>query len=253
MTRLAGLASAFLVTAACATAPYPALAQAPTMTHAMPPMSSIQPETTISLNGRGSVERAPDVANVSLGVTVDGETASAAMAEQAAKMNGVMAALKSAGIAERDIQTGNLSLNPVYDYNQPNGRPRLTGYSASNQAEVRVRDLGRLGRTLDAIVKAGGNTINGVNFGIDKPEGYINEARIAAIKDAMAKADLYARAAGYKVQRIVTISENAYMPSPPQMMARMAMAGVAESAPTPVSGGEVSLTVDVNVVFELAR
>ncbi len=238
--------------AGCASAPA-AMAQTPPpggMMH-MAPMSSIQPETTITLNGRGSVDHAPDIAMISVGVQVEAETASLAMSQQTTKMNGVFAAVKAAGIADRDMQTSTLSLNPVYDYPQ-NQKPRLRGYNASNQLAIKVRDLKNLGKTLDAVVKGGGNTINGVSFSIDKPESFQNEARVAAIKDAAAKAELYASAVGYKVKRIVTVSEQEYYPQPVPMVARM-MNQDAAAESTPVAAGEVSLTQNVNVTFELTK
>ncbi|MEZ5938816.1 MAG: SIMPL domain-containing protein [Hyphomonadaceae bacterium] len=256
MPRFAGAIAAAALAAACTTAPV-AGAQTPPpsdghMMH-MAPMSSIQPETTITLNGHGSVDRAPDIATISVGVSVDAESAAAAMSQQSEKMNGVFKAVKAAGVADKDMQTSNLSLNPVYDYsNRNNGKPRLTGYNASNQLTIVVRNLDSLGKTLDAVVKAGGNTINGVSFGVDKPKSAQDEARVMAIKDAAAKAELYAKAVGYKVKRIVTINESVNYGGPVPVMARMAMDS-AESAPTPVAGGQVSLTADVDVTFELTK
>jgi hypothetical protein len=255
MKRLGFALLAATVMAGCANAPM-AMAQTPPPggmnggMMRMPPMSSIQPETTITLNGRGSVEHAPDIAMITVGVSVEAETASSAMNQQTSKMNGVFAAVKAAGIADRDMQTSNLSLNPVYDY-PPNQQPRMRGYNASNQITIKVRDIKSLGKTLDAVVKGGGNTIHGVSFSIDKPESYQNEARVEAIKDAAAKAELYAQAVGYKVKRIVTVSENEYYPQPVPMMARMQVDQAAES--TPVAAGEVSLTQTVSVTFELTR
>ncbi len=214
-------------------------------------MSTIQPETTITLTGKGTVDHAPDIAMISLGVQVEAKTAAEAMAQQTEKMNGVFAAVKAAGIADRDMQTGQLSLNPVYEYPN-NARPRLTGYQASNQLSIKVRKLDTLGKTLDAVVKGGGNTINGVSFSIDKPDQFQNDARIEAIKDAAAKAELYAKAVGYKVKRIVTISEQDYYPQPVPMMMQMRQQDMA-AAPTPIAAGEVSLTQTVNVVFELTK
>ncbi len=214
-------------------------------------MSTIQPETTITLTGKGTVDHAPDIAMISLGVQVEAKTAAEAMAQQAEKMNGVFAAVKAAGIADRDMQTGQLSLNPVYEYPN-NARPRLTGYQASNQLSIKVRNLDTLGKTLDAVVKGGGNTINGVSFSIDKPDQFQNDARIEAIKDAAAKAELYAKAVGYKVKRIVTISEQDYYPQTVPMMMQMRQQDMA-AAPTPIAAGEVSLTQTVNVVFELTK
>jgi uncharacterized protein YggE len=177
-------------------------------------------------------------------------SAADAMQQQATTMNGVFAAVKAAGIADRDMQTGNLSLNPVYEYPN-NARPRLTGYQASNQLMIKVRKLDTLGKTLDAVVKAGGNTINGVTFSVDQPEKFQNDARVEAIKDAAAKAELYAKAVGYKVKRIVTISEIDYSPQPMPMM-QMRMQDMAAEA-TPIAAGEVSLRQTVNVMFELTK
>ncbi len=219
--------------------------------HGMPPMSSIQPETTISVNGRGMVDHAPDIAMITVGVSVEADTASEAMSQQTTRMNGVFSAVKAAGIADRDMQTSNLSLNPVYDY-PPNRQPTLRGYNASNQITIKVRDLANLGRTLDAVVKSGGNTIHGISFSIDEPEKFRNEARVEAIRDAQAKAELYAEAVGYKVKRIVTISEMDFFPQPVPMMARMQMQDVSVES-TPVAAGEVTLTQNVSVVFELER
>jgi uncharacterized protein YggE len=214
-------------------------------------INQIQQETTISLNGHGSVDRAPDLATISVGVIVEGETAASAMSQQSQRMSAVFAAVKAAGVADRDMQTGSLSLNPVYDYNQSSGVPRLTGYNANNQISITVRKLDNLGKTLDAVVKAGGNTINGVSFGVSNQKEALNEARVRAVQDAVARAELYAKAAGYKVKRIISITENEYFAPPP--MPIMARADVAMEAATPVAGGEVSLATSVNVYFELTK
>lgn len=250
MNRLAPALFAATALAGCATAPM-AMAQPPAMEHPMmPPASTIQPQTTITLTGQGSIKQAPDVAVISVGVQVEAKTAADAMSQQATQMNGVFAAVKAAGIADRDMQTGNLSLNPVYEYPN-NARPRLTGYQAANSITIKVRDLKNLGKTLDAVVKGGGNTINGISFSVDKPEQFQNDARVEAIKDAAAKAELYAKAVGYKVARIVTISEYDYAPQPP-MPVMMRMQDMAAEA-TPIAAGEVALTQTVNVVFELVK
>jgi uncharacterized protein YggE len=255
MIRLAGAVFAASLMTACASAPFEATAQTPPLppgSIVMPPQSTIQPQTTITLNGRGTVDRAPDLAMINVGVQVEAESAAAAMSQQATKMTGVINAVKAAGIADRDIQTSSLSLNAVYDYPQ-NQRPRLRGYQASNQVTIRVRDLASLGRTLDSTVRGGGNTINGISFSIDRPEQYQNEARTAALRDAMAKAELYARTAGYRVARIVTISEQDFEPPRPvPMMARMQVENQA-AADTPVAAGEVTIQSNVNVTFELVK
>jgi uncharacterized protein YggE len=200
--------------------------------------------------GRGSIEQPPDVAMINVGVQVEAKTAAEARAQQATNMNGVFAAVKAAGIADRDMLTGDMSLNPAYEYPN-NARPHLTGYQASNSITIKVRKLDTLGKTLDAVVKGGGNTINGISFSVDQPDKFQNEARVEAIKDAAAKAELYAMAVGYKVKRIVTISEQEFYPQPP-MPVMMRMQDMA-AASTPIAAGEVSLVQTVNVVFVLTK
>lgn len=250
MIRLARAAVASGLIVACAAAPLAAVAQAPPMP--MPPMSTIQPETTITLTGRSTVDHAPDIAMITLGVQVEAPSAAAAMQQQAKQMNDVFTAVKASGVADRDMQTSNLSLNPVYDYPK-NGKAVLRGYQASNQITIKVRKLDALGKTLDAVVKGGGNTINGVSFSIDRPEPLQDEARVAAIKDAAARAELYAKAVGYRVKRIVTVSENEFFQPPQPVMMQMRREVANDAAPTPVSAGEVSLTATVSVTFELTR
>lgn len=254
MKRLAPALIAATAMAGCAAAPM-AMAQTPAPVHGpnmhMPPMSSIQPETTITLTGKGSVAHAPDIAIINVGVSVEAKTASEAMQQQATQMAGVFAAVKAAGIADRDMQTGNISLNPVYEYPN-NARPRLTGYQANNSITIKVRKLDTLGKTLDAVVKGGGNTINGISFSIDEPEKFQNDARIEAVKDAAAKAELYAQAVGYKVKRIVTISEQEFYPQPVPMMA-MRMQDSGGAPETQIAAGEVSLEQTVTVLFELTK
>lgn len=242
--------------AACAqgASAYTAPAGSTQLTHP----NSIQPETTLQITAEARIDQAPDIAFATAGVTEERATAKDAMAAQSAAMNGVFQALRSAGIAERDIQTSGLSLQPRYDYIETAGRDgvkrgeqKLAGYVASNQVTVRVRDLSRLGQTLDSLVSAGGNTLSGINFGIDDDTAVRNEARARAMKDAVAKAELYASAAGLKVARIVTINEG-YEQAPQSMrqMARMAY----DAAPaSPVAGGEVGVTANVSVLFELTK
>ena len=215
--------------------------------------NAIQPETTLNISASGEIKRAPDLAILSAGVQTQAETAQQAMADNASAMQGVFSALETAGVAARDMQTSNFSLQPQYDYSsRKNGEPpRLTGYNASNQLTVRVRDLDTLGATMDAMVGAGGNTFSGLNFALDDPRAARNEARRIAMAEAITRAELYAEASGYEVARIVTLTESGgYQgPQPVAMMAR-AMDTV-ES--TPIASGEVGYEVTVNVVFELRR
>jgi len=204
--------------------------------------------TRLDITATGEVTRVPDVAVISAGVVTSSATATGALQEAADRMARVGAALRSAGIADRDIQTSSVNLNPEYRYDndQP---PQLTGYTASNQVSIRFRDIRNAGRILDALVKQGANQINGPNLTIDKPEAALDEARAKAIASGRARADLYARSLGMRVVRVVTVSEGGgNYPGPIRPMAVEARAA---SADTKIEPGEQKLEVTLNLVFEL--
>ena len=207
--------------------------------------------TLLSISATAESRRVPDVATISTGVVTQAADANAAMRANAVQMDKVMAAIRAAGIAERDVQTSGINLNPQYRYaeNQP---PTITGYQANNTVNVKVRDLSKLGKVLDAFVASGANQVNGPSFEVDKPEEAYDEARLAALQKAQARAKTYADALGLRVRRIVSISEGgASIPRPmPMMRAMAADAAVKETA---VSPGETSLSVNIDVVFELGR
>jgi uncharacterized protein YggE len=213
--------------------------------------NSIQPETTVSISATATVEREPDIAIMTTGVQTDARTAAQAVAENAKLMASVFKAVEKAGIAEKDMQTSNFSLHPQYNYSSKlsSGAPRLTGYRATNQLSVTVRDLDSLGETMDALVSAGSNQFNGLQFALDDPSDAKDEARRGAMQKARERAELYAAAAGLKVKRIVTISEGGGYNPGPMPMAR-AWAQAMDSA-TPIATGEVGYSITVSVVFEL--
>ena len=232
--------SALLATSAAVAAP--ALAQTPTASRAFE-------ATTLNLTADGEVKAAPDQATITLGVQTKAATAGQAMAGNAAQMNQVMAALRRAGLGERDIQTSNINLSAQYDYEQ-NQPPRLTGYMASNDVTITVGELRRLGAILDAVVAAGANQINGISFGLKDPLTAEDAARRAAVTALKAKADLYAQATGYHVARLVNLSEGGgYSPGPVRAMALAKPVG----APTPVSAGELTVRISVTGEYELGR
>lgn len=207
--------------------------------------------TTLTVVAEGRATRTPDIAEVSGGVVTTAPTASAAMAENARRMTAVVDAVKKAGIADRDIQTTGLSLQPQYRYvdNQP---PVLTGYQANNTVALRIRKIDQAGKLLDTLVGVGANQINGPNFKVDDSEGALDEARIAAVGMARERATLYGKASGLRVKRIVSITESAgYEPGPrPMLMSVRGKAMDASPAP-PVAPGEIALTVSVTMAFEL--
>jgi uncharacterized protein YggE len=232
-----------------------ALAAALPMTsHARPAADLAVPATQgtlLSVSATAEASRTPDIATLSTGVVTQAADANAAMRDNAVQMDRMLAALRAAGIAPRDIQTSGINLNPQYRYaeNQP---PAIVGYQASNTVNVKVRELARLGKVLDALVAQGANQINGPSFGIDQPEAALEEARLAAVKKAQAQAQTYARALGLQVKRIVSISEGgASLPRPvPMMRAMAADAGFKETAVAP---GESTVSVSVEMVFELGQ
>jgi hypothetical protein len=206
--------------------------------------------TRLDISATGETSRVPDVAIISAGVVTRSATASGAISENAARMERVIGALKAAGVADRDIQTSSINLNPEYRYveNQP---PRLVGYTASNNVNIRFRDIRNSGKILDALVAEGANQINGPNLTIDKPEEALDEARMRAVANGRARAELYARALGRRVVRVVSVSESGghYPPPPPMPMAERAMA--VGAADTKIVPGEQKLQVTLAMVFEL--
>ena len=207
--------------------------------------------TLLSVSASADATRVPDVATISTGVVTQAADANAAMRANAVQMDKVMAAIRASGIAERDIQTSGINLNPQYKYVE-NQSPSIVGYQASNNVNVKVRDLAKLGKVLDAFVANGANQINGPSFEVDKPDEAYDEARLAALKKAQARAVTYANALGLNVRRIVSINEGgASFPRPMPMVRAMAMDSMAKE--TSVSPGEASLSVSIDVVFELGR
>ena len=222
------------------------------MAQAAPPVADTMfRATTLNLSAYGEVKAAPDMASISLGVMTQAKTAEGAMQANAARMTEVMSALRKAGIAAKDIQTSGLNLNAQYVYEQ-NVPPRLTGYQASNQVTVVVHDLSKLGAAVDATVSAGANQVNGISFGLNDPTAAENAARQDAVKALQAKADLYAKATGYRIGRMVSLSEGGgYTPHPPVPM--MAYASKREAMDTPVAAGELNVRIDVSGLYELTR
>lgn len=209
----------------------------------------------VTLNVTESVEAAPDVATVGTGVQTRAQTAQVAMQQNAAQTEKLIAALAKAGIAKKDIQTSGINLSAQYDYSNQDGQPqgpRFIGYEASNQLTVKLRDIKRVGASLDAMVAAGATNINGPAFSIDDPSPLLVQARGQALKSAKAQADFYAQAAGYRTARLVSISESNSGGQPPMPM--MVRSFKADAAPvTPVEPGQVSASVTLTVQYALEK
>lgn len=258
--------SAFLLAAAM---PLPTLAQDTGHVPVIAPGNAM-----LTVTGQGDAQSEPDVAIFTAGVQTQAKTAAEALADNSRKMEQVIEALKRSGIAERDIQTNNLSINPVYvdperdammaarTSGQPYIPPppdhqrlrRIVGYEVSNNVMVRQRDLKNFGRVIDTLVAAGATQVNGPMFELEKQDAAMDKARVEAIRDARARAQLYAQAAGLRIVRIVSISEGgpSYRPMPMFRYGQMSASAPPPPPPAPIQPGEVALSSTVTVNFELA-
>ncbi len=215
------------------------------------------PAPRISVTGQGSANLAPDMALLQLTVTRQAETARAALDANSAAMADVIAALRAEGIAERDLQTSQFSIQPRYVYPKPKSGeaqqpPRIVGYTVRNGLGVRVRDLDKLGAIIDRSVTLGVNEGGNITFTNDDPSAALTRARTAAVQDAAAKAGTLAAAAGVKLGRILEIAEQSYDPVPVPMMHSRAMAADAAES-VPVAAGENSYEVKVNLTYGIAQ
>jgi uncharacterized protein len=209
--------------------------------------------TLLTVQTESEVRAAPDIATMSTGVMTTAATGKEALAQNAVRMNAMMTALKSAGIADKDIQTSGINLQPQYFYGNNNEPPRVTGYQAQNTVNVTVRKLDALGSVIDAMATKGATNLNGPNFLIDNPEPLLDQAREKALQKAVKRAEIYARVAAMRVKRIVSIQEGSAQAPQPIMQQRMAMETSAKMADTPVSIGRVELMAAVTVTFELEK
>ena len=230
-------------------ATFPLLALPLALGLALAAPAAAQQERTISVTGHGEVAAAPDMAVIGLGVVEEAQPARAAVDAASAAAAAVLARLEEIGIAERDIQTSELRLSPVWSTPKEGQQREIVGFQASNQLTVRVRDLSGLGAVLDAVVSDGANRFGGLRFTMADPAPLMEDARRRAVEDATARARTLAEAAGVPLGRVVTITEHGGGGPRPVMMeaARSDMGG----AP-PVAPGEIELTVEVSMVFEIA-
>jgi uncharacterized protein YggE len=206
--------------------------------------------TLLSVAVQASATRVPDIATLSVGVVTEAPDGNAAMRANAAQMTKVVAAIRAAGVAERDVQTSGVHLSPQYQYRDQQA-PRITGYQANNTVNVKIREIANLGEVMDALAGAGANQISGPNFQIDQPEPVYDEARRKAVELARSRAETYASALGLTVRRVVSLNEGGSA-GPPMPMMRMAMAADSVES-TPVAPGENTVSVHLEVVFELGR
>ena len=200
--------------------------------------------------GEGGVSVAPDYAEVNGGVTTRGKSVKEATDINSKLMAAMTSALVDSGVAQKDIQTSRFSIQPIYVTPDPHGETKLSGYSVSNQVNVTIRDIGKVGDVLDRLVAAGVTNVGNVEFLHADPSKVLDQAREAAVADAKRKAGIYAKASGLTLGRVVWITEDPdYAPAMP-MMAKMS---AAMPAPVPISAGEDTLRVRITVGFDTAN
>lgn len=216
------------------------------------PAPADEETATLTVHGEGRVSAAPDMATIRTGVETDGRTAAEALAENSAAATQMIESLKAGGVEDRDIQTGRLSVQPVYADNQrtrTGQRPEVVGYRVMNEVAVTVRDLDTLGRLLDRVVAAGANRIDSIGFDMAESTGQADEARRRAVADARRRAEVLAGAAGVRLARILSINEGGGVVRP---MQRDTMMMRAEAMDAPIERGEMEIGANVTVVWEIA-
>ena len=207
------------------------------------------PQARIIVIGEASVSVSPDRAQIRSGVTTRAKTAKEAADANTKTMTALIAALSDAGIEQKDIQTAQFSVEPVYVSTEPKTEPKLTGYRASNQVRLTITQLDKLGDVLDRLLTAGATDSGNIAFLVSDPSKYLDQAREAAVADAQHRAALYATAAGVGLGRVVWIAEDSsYAPPVPIM----GVAAPAARAAVPTANGEETLHVRITVGFDAA-
>jgi len=208
----------------------------------------------IWVNGTGEVMAAPDVANLRLGIEAQKATVSEAQSEAAAAMANVGAALEDNGVAEEDIQTQSFNIQKITRWDDDTKQEIVIGYRVTNIVAVKVREVDNVGSIIDAVAMVGGDytRVDSINFTIEDPSAYQGEARMEAIADAEAKAEQMAELTGIDLGKPTYISESSYVPSPVSRVAyEMAAPTAVGAVETPISAGEMTITVNVQIAYAI--
>ncbi|MBJ3774998.1 SIMPL domain-containing protein [Acuticoccus mangrovi] len=210
------------------------------------PIQAMADGARITVTGMGEASGVPDLATLTLAVETDAATAAEAVSANSETMSAVTAGLKAAGVADRDLRTTGVAVMPRYRNSDDPGAADdpVAGYQVVNRVEVRVRDLAALGGLIDGAIAKGANRIDGLSLGFADSKPLEDEARKAAVADAIAKAKLYADAAGVKLGDLQRLSDQMRGPGPqPMLMARAAV---------PVETGEMSVSATVVMSWAIA-
>lgn len=209
----------------------------------------------VELTVMEQVDAAPDLVTISAGVTTEAQTAVDALRQNSLAMRKVIERIKSMGIAEKDIQTTGINVNPRYDYDDRTRSQVFRGYVAGNRVSVKLRKVDKTGEVLDALVAAGANDISGPAFSLENDETAKAEARASAVRRARQQALDYARMAGYSDLRLLEINEviHGQMPMPMYRESAQAITVTGARADAPVQPGQVSTGVSITVKYEMTR
>lgn len=239
------LAILILTAAALLTASFGIFANAPAQAAA----EETAPKKTINVSGQSKVSASPDFATITLGVVTEDKDAKAAQKANAVSMDKVIASIKALGISEDDIKTVNYSISPKYDYNKETGTSSIVGYTVSNNVNVTVKDISKMGSVIDAAADSGVNTSSSISFGISNYEDYYNTALKNAVIAAKKKANTMADALGVKLKDPITVSEGGgYNPLTNYAVYDMRAEGV--NAATPIQAGTIEISAYVSIVYE---
>jgi len=212
----------------------------------------LQNNYQITVSGQGKVYAKPDIALASLGVTTEGSTTQDVISRNTEKMNAVIKAVKDLGVEDKDIQTTNYNLSPLYNYTEAAGRV-FQGYTLEQNVQVKIRDFSKVGNVLQKATAAGANLVSNVQFTIDNPEQFKQEARAKAIEQAKSNAQNLAQVSGIKLGKLINVYENYVYPiyNSSKVMGLGGGAAV-ESAPAPtIQPGQQEIEITINLTYQV--
>lgn len=212
---------------------------------------NLQNQNQITVSGEGKIYAKPDVALVNLGVTTQGLTVASVTTSNTDKMNAVIAAVKALKIDEKDIQTTNYNLAPQYNYTQKSGQI-FQGYTLEQDVQVKIRDFTKIGDVLSQATTKGANLVGDLQFTIDNPEQFKEQARAAAIAQAKANAQNLAKESGISLGKLINVIEGSN-PSPIMYNSARALGGgMVASAPVPtVQPGQQEIDITINLTYQV--
>jgi uncharacterized protein YggE len=211
--------------------------------------SDTRPTPSVTVTGNGKIVYIPDIGYIRVGISSNGLTTAEAWKKNEEIVKKIFAELKKLGVEEKDLKTGNLSVQPRYSQ-KPKEEPKFLGYTVTYELNVTVRKLGQMGALLDAMVDAGANREMNISFGCSKMDELIEQARAKAVADARKRANLYVTGAGARLGDVLSISDT---PCYPQFRNYPvdAMALHEAKINLPVAAGEQEVTIPVTITWTI--